>query len=90
MKKTCDIETKPAPPQNFEFVSNISNKRSKILLFFFIKGQNIAKKKHQIEHMLLDFGENTIFNSCETCLSEIDDECFWQFDRKKTQNVYSW
>ena len=79
--KSCDIETNPGPPHTFKFVSNIFNKRSKNLKFFFINGQSITKKKHQIEHMLHDLGENTIFGMCETWLSETDDGRYWKFDR---------
>ena len=81
--KSCDIEINPGPYHTFKFVSNIFNKRSKNLKFFFINGQSITKNKHQIEHMLHDLGENTIFGICETWLCETDGERFWQFDRKK-------
>ena len=60
--KSCDIETKPRPPHTFKLVSNIFNKRSKN----FFNRQSIAKKKHQIEHMLLDLGEHTVLGICET------------------------
>ena len=39
--KSCDIETNPGPPHTFKFVSNLFNKRSKNLKFFFINGQSI-------------------------------------------------
>ena len=80
--KSCDVETNSGPPHTFKFVSNIFIKRSKTLKFFFINRQSITKKKHQIEHMLHDLGENIIFGICEIWLCETDDERFWQFYRK--------
>ena len=48
LMKFCDIETNPGPPHTFKFVSNIFDKRSKNLKFFFINGQSITKRSTKL------------------------------------------
>ena len=45
-----------------------------------MNGQSLLKKKHVLQHMMSDLGDNTIFAFSETWLKQNDDEKAWQLN----------
>ena len=80
MLRSGDVELNPGPLTIYKYLIHYFTEKSTHLKLFHMNCQSLLKKKHVLQHMMSDLGDNTIFAFSETWLNEIDDEKAWQLN----------
>ena len=89
LKKICslllvlvgDVELKPGPTYVYKNITAAFSRNSKKLKFFHANCQSIILKKKQIENLVGDLGNNTVYGFPGTWLKEEDSQSFWELKK---------
>ena len=84
-----DIELNPGPTCVYKKTTELFNNSNKKLKFFHINCQSIAAKRTQIENIIQDLGNNTVYGFSETWLKEEDSEKLWEIEKKSFKTFRS-
>ena len=76
-----DVELNPGPTYVYKKTTAVFSRNSKKLKFFHVNCQSIVLKKRQIENLVGDLGNNTVYGFSETWLKEEDSQSFWELKK---------
>ena len=76
-----DVELNPGPPYVYKKTTAVFSGNSKKLKYFHVNCQSIVVKKKQIENLVGDLGNNTVYGFSETWLKEEDSQSFWELKK---------
>ena len=72
--RSGDVELNPGPLTIYKYLIQYFTENSTHLKIFHMNCQSLVKKKHVLQHMMSDLGDNTILAFSEKWLKENDDK----------------
>ena len=76
-----DIELNPGPVCVYKKTTELFRSNHNKLKFFHVNCHSVDSKKKQVENIIEDLGNNTVYGFCETWLKEGDSEDYWQLKK---------
>ena len=79
--RSGDVELNPGPLTIYKYLIQYFTEKSTHLKLFHMNCQSLVRK-HALQHMMKDLGDNTNFAFSQTWLNENDDEKVWRLNKK--------
>ena len=76
-----DIELNPGPVCVYKKTTELFKNNYRKLKFLHVNCHSIVSKKKQIDNLIEDLGNNTVYGFCETWLKEEDSEDYWKLKK---------